>query len=126
MTFDQSEPNIVQRDGELVFFGTPSSDSIRQVATVLVLWNRYNQFPVTFTQMSGFTDSSAQHVNDLTKNCTQSVKGYFAYLAGKTGQKELSQLTQNLLLKLTARGIFTMHGFRKTTASQEIPWPSIV
>jgi len=80
----------VQRDGELVFYGMPSTDSIRQVVTVLVLWNRFNQFPVTFTPMSGFTDSSAQHVNDLTKNCTQCVKGYFSYLAGKTGQKELN------------------------------------
>lgn len=58
-----TRPNIFKRTDDLVFIGFPSSDCARQITTVLALWNLANKFPIRFSAMKGFADTSQEHAN---------------------------------------------------------------
>jgi hypothetical protein len=100
---------------------------------VVTLWNKKAAFPVSFVKIEGFTDETAGYCDQLNY-FTPVVHDIFFHLSTNSTsilvimflldfylmEKDLKEL----LLGLGPRGFMTMLGFRKTTGSQDLPWPS--
>ena len=72
--------------------------------------------------MDGFTETTEECVEQLNTH-TGLVKNAFNSLLNSSENLESSMLF--LLRAIKIRGILTMFGLRKTTGSQEAPWPSL-
>ena len=70
---------------ELVFTGFPgivngSDDILRQVSTVIELWNLKNTFPVKFEQLfmgSQVKDETNDYIQEMNLNLSQIIKSVF-------------------------------------------------
>ena len=107
--------NIAQTDKKAFYFmGYPACDFVKQLCHVLQLWGKRKQFPVQFHPLAGFTDETAEFIEQLNK-LTPLLADVLALVA-ENGPCLFRDLKDFLML-LEMRGVMTCLGFRKTTGS---------
>jgi hypothetical protein len=79
----------------------------------LTLWKQFKHFPVHFVEIAGFTETTQLLITQLNRECSAMIC-----------QIEEAAEIDLLIETLKPRGLLTMLGFRQTTGSQDIAWPS--
>lgn len=95
------------------------------MVTILSLWSKQVSFPVTYYPMPAFTDTTAEALQKLSVCCTTQVHSLFGHLQQNSADFEIRKILVDFLLKIQTKNLFRIFGFRLTTASQEIRWPTL-
>lgn len=74
--------------------------------------------------MPAFTDTSAEALQKLSTYCTTQVHSLFLHIQHKSADFELRKILVDFLLQIETKNLFRIFGFRLTTASQEVKWPT--
>ena len=111
----------VTDEGAHYFIGYPDWDFMKQLTSILTLWNERWIFPVTFLTMSDMEDNTGLEIERLNL-ITQDVRDIFK-LISTSSIIEIYKKVKELLIAIDARGIMTVFGQRTSPSSQNEIWP---
>ena len=111
----------VTDEGAHYFIGYPDWDFMKQLTSILTLWNERWIFPVTFLTMSDMEDNTGLEIERLN-SITQDVRDIFK-LISTSSIIEIYKKVKELLIAIDARGIMTVFGQRTSPSSQNEIWP---
>lgn len=72
---------------------------------------------------TGVQDETFEFIAELNESCTGLIKDIHIKMSNHN-HVDAAKCLKRFILRIGMRGILTMAGFRKTTGSQDIPWPS--